>query len=515
MRRIFLTLLLMAVAFFGSASVAFAAGENVSEASLFIAPGSVVWASGELVNDGSTPLAISDAVLTARDPQHPNGNPWYDFSGRAGARTIQPGGKLVLRGSLSIPATAPTGTWQKWVAYKTTDGVWHDGPKTTFDVAARGATGVSGGTAPSPTPTPTPSPTPSPEPTPTPSPTPSPEPTPSPTPTPTPSPEPAPGAALYVSPFGSDANDGRSPLTAWKSVAKVNSTVIPTGTAVLFERGGTWSGTTLEVTESGITIGAYGEGARPIFRDGGVSGCINVTGNDNVVQDVQARDCYLRGRAGIRVTGDRNLVQRTYITKNEAGVVIPSGADDNRLLHNELIANDVMTVNNCDNGDNDYGAYSFANEGGLRTEIGYNEIRDARGPSCDYGNDGSCLEIFRGSANFHHNLCVNAPAGTESSGVAAGHRVHHNRFVNAPPVIQQPDNKFAMFNQPWVLEYNNVIGSMGWSAAAGKVTVRRNLYTSTLVSGSGANYDNNLKVAASEFDADYEHPSTAYGTKAG
>ncbi len=48
------------------------------------------------------------------------------------------------------------------------------------------------------------------------------------------------GTAFYVSPEGDDNNDGKTPNTAWKTVAKVNSSAhnIKSGDAVLFERGG-------------------------------------------------------------------------------------------------------------------------------------------------------------------------------------------------------------------------------------------------------------------------------------
>lgn len=296
----------------------------------------------------------------------------------------------------------------------------------------------------------------------------------------------------YVSAAGSDTADGLTTSTPWRTVAKVNTTVIPAGDTVKFRSGDTWTGDSLEVTESGITVGSYGSGARPIITNGDNQACINVTGSDNVVQDIQANSCSALGRSGIRVTGDRNLIQRTYTTHNEAGILVPTGGDDNTFTDNELIANDVMTVNTC-GGNDDYGAYSFAVEGGLRADIGGNEIRDASAVSCDYGADGSCLEIYHGSADFHDNLCVDSEAGTETSGVGAGMNVHRNRFVNAIPVVQHADNEFAGVNVPWVFGYNNVIGTdIGWTNQSGIVTVRRNLYTNGLVTGSGATLDNNL-----------------------
>lgn len=71
-------------------------------------------------------------------------------------------------------------------------------------------------------------------------------------------------ATYYVSNSGSDANDGLSPETAWKTIARVNQDTYIPGDKILFERGGEWENTTLQPQGSGsaeayITIGAYGD----------------------------------------------------------------------------------------------------------------------------------------------------------------------------------------------------------------------------------------------------------------
>ncbi len=82
------------------------------------------------------------------------------------------------------------------------------------------------------------------------------------------------GAALaqntyYVSPDGSDSADGLTPGTAWKSVAKVNSTSFSPGDQILFERSGEWR-ESLNAPSSGtasdpIVFADYGTGAKPRF----------------------------------------------------------------------------------------------------------------------------------------------------------------------------------------------------------------------------------------------------------
>lgn len=74
------------------------------------------------------------------------------------------------------------------------------------------------------------------------------------------------GNTYYVSEKnGDDANDGRSPETACKTIAGIFQKIrFPgKGTSILFERGGIYRGQI--VVGSGLTYGAYGEGDKPII----------------------------------------------------------------------------------------------------------------------------------------------------------------------------------------------------------------------------------------------------------
>jgi Right handed beta helix region len=123
----------------------------------------------------------------------------------------------------------------------------------------------SASAAPTPTPVPPPTPTPVPPPTPAPTPTPTPAPTPTPTPTPAPTPTPMPGpTTYYVSPTGSDSNDGISPSTPWQTISKVNATSYNAGDSILFSGGRTFNGG-LDINAAGtpiqpVIIGSYGTG---------------------------------------------------------------------------------------------------------------------------------------------------------------------------------------------------------------------------------------------------------------
>ncbi len=86
-------------------------------------------------------------------------------------------------------------------------------------------------------------------------------------------------ATYYVSPTGSDTNNGTSQTTPWQTIARVNQlgTSLQPGDRILFQRGGTYRGK-LTINANGsasayIEIGAYGTGAQPV-----ISGSVPVTG---------------------------------------------------------------------------------------------------------------------------------------------------------------------------------------------------------------------------------------------
>lgn len=77
-------------------------------------------------------------------------------------------------------------------------------------------------------------------------------------------------ATFYVdSVGGNDSNSGTSIDQAWKTISKVDSTVLSPGDEVLFKKGSTWR-EQLDVNQSGvegnpIKYGAYGSGDNPLF----------------------------------------------------------------------------------------------------------------------------------------------------------------------------------------------------------------------------------------------------------
>ena len=69
------------------------------------------------------------------------------------------------------------------------------------------------------------------------------------------------GRCFYVSNSGNDENDGRTPESAWKTLARVSDAELERGDGVLFCRGDIFRG--FIKAQSGVSYGAYGEGEKP------------------------------------------------------------------------------------------------------------------------------------------------------------------------------------------------------------------------------------------------------------
>ena len=69
------------------------------------------------------------------------------------------------------------------------------------------------------------------------------------------------GVIYYLSADGDDANDGLSPQTPLRSIAKLNTLELKPSDGVMFRRGDVWRGRI--TTRKGVSYSAYGKGAKP------------------------------------------------------------------------------------------------------------------------------------------------------------------------------------------------------------------------------------------------------------
>ncbi|WP_327232210.1 right-handed parallel beta-helix repeat-containing protein [Streptomyces murinus] len=96
------------------------------------------------------------------------------------------------------------------------------------------------------------------------------------------------GTYYYVDPDGSDTADGRTPATAWRSLAKVDAQTLLPGDTVRFRAGGRWTGQ-LSPKGSGtaadpVVLTSYGSGAKPLIEGGGtVDAAIRISDEHDIV----------------------------------------------------------------------------------------------------------------------------------------------------------------------------------------------------------------------------------------
>jgi hypothetical protein len=220
---------------------------------------------------------------------------------------------------------------------------------------------------------------------------------------------------------GNDAANGLTEATAWKTLTKASAAALDPGSKLLLRRGSAWQGQQLAITESGtaaapIVVDSYGTStARPIVA-GHTEACVSLEGAHIEVYNLQVGRAQDVGRcewAGIKVTGDHNVVERNYITGAAAGVYIETEAAYTAVTANDFVDNNHMSKLTDDNDNDDSGAFAMLVQGD-DSNISWNEIRGSIAFSYDYGMDGAAVEIFLGSRNHvHHNIALDNDTFTE------------------------------------------------------------------------------------------------------
>ncbi|NNF56076.1 MAG: phytase [Acidimicrobiales bacterium] len=228
--------------------------------------------------------------------------------------------------------------------------------------------------------------------------------------------------AFYVdSETGSDSNTGTSEGTAWKTLTHA-ANQLGAGDTLLLK--GSW--------REPLDISASGTSAAPIVIDAvspgsatlrGTSTCIRLRGDYIIVQGLTVRDCTW---SGFTVEGDNNLIDSNLITANVTGIYVKSAGTNTRILNNEIVDNNVMSVNDP-GGRGDSGAFGVLLHGS-NTEVAYNIISGSDAFSFDYGRDGAAVEIFGAvNSHIHHNRAHNNDTFAElGEPGTSGNRFDHN-----------------------------------------------------------------------------------------
>jgi hypothetical protein len=254
-----------------------------------------------------------------------------------------------------------------------------------------------------------------------------------------PPPASGPGTVYYVSDAGDDSNAGTSVEAPWKSISKINDTVLKPGDTVSLRRGDIWNGG-IVVDESGtaraaITVNSYGSGSLPMIVVGQTGSCVRVNGDFVTVDGVRAEGC---GYSGFSVYGDRNVVRNAEAVNNAAGIQVGNGSDFGTYTNNTLAGNNILNVNTPGVGcgtpgavycNDDSGAFGVLINGN-DNEFSGNMITGSTATSNDFSHDGAAFEIFNGSRNkIHHNVSVDNNVFSEigrSNGTADGNIFSYN-----------------------------------------------------------------------------------------
>ncbi|AFZ67586.1 Ig-like domain-containing protein [Deinococcus peraridilitoris] len=289
------------------------------------------------------------------------------------------------------------------------------------------------------------------------------------------------GTTYYVdSVDGSDSNSGTSTGAPWKTVTKANAVTLLPGDALLFKAGSSyssmlhakWYGT----SSNRILIGAYGNGAKPIFEFTGGEKGVLVTGAyltiDNLLvrtapshypaYDASPERCIndtagtsywaqtanggngqpydFRQRTGWRVginisaedyannanSGRFNVIQNSRTEYTTAGIHLSGANSSGRpaTSNNQVIAT-AITKSIFASVNTPVGVKYDDDSGGFGLLInGHNNIAaynyfEGNITNCseDYRIEGGDLEIFSARNNFmHHNTSINSGTFTELGG---------------------------------------------------------------------------------------------------
>src|SRR4051794_16958177 len=213
----------------------------------------------------------------------------------------------------------------------------------------------------------------------------------------------------YVSPTGSDSNNGTSPSAPIQTLGRASNLPLAPGDQVLLQRGASFSGK-LAIWRSGtasspITIGAYGSGSKPLVT----GDCLEVGGSYVTMTDFTVQYCTVNG---IWTDGVGNVISNVEATHNIQGIDVAEHARNTKVVHNYLHNNDRMAPNTPGAFD-DWGAVGMVVQGD-DTEVAYNTISDNWAPCADFGTDGSAVEIYGGIGTLvHHNTASNNRTFTE------------------------------------------------------------------------------------------------------
>ncbi|MGA2648114.1 MAG: right-handed parallel beta-helix repeat-containing protein [Candidatus Sulfotelmatobacter sp.] len=160
------------------------------------------------------------------------------------------------------------------------------------------------------------------------------------------------GANYYVdNSAGSDSNNGQSPLTPWRTIAKVNSSTLKPGDTILFKSGDTWR-EQLNIKSSGsagnpITFSSYGSGNAPVISGAdlavGWAGSTGLSTTSTVtlwsVNESSATNQMFEDGRRLASAAGLNMMPAGSFYNDAGKVYVRTFSDDNPNTHTMEISN--------------------------------------------------------------------------------------------------------------------------------------------------------------------------------
>ncbi|MES2277196.1 MAG: DNRLRE domain-containing protein [Bacteroidota bacterium] len=284
------------------------------------------------------------------------------------------------------------------------------------------------------------------------------------------------GNVYYVDPAGNDASDGLSTGTAWKTLAKVDSTTFSPGDQLLFKCGSSWAGR-LQPKGSGISgspivIDMYGSGSKPLINGNGTNGATGLTLSNQSYWEVNNLEI-----TNTQTVGGTSVLRGIAINSSGSGAV-------NHVYIQNCYVHDVNAVG--------VGGTNYSKASGGIIYSGY--FNDVLVKNCHVAN--CAVEGIRNTASatlstniiFQNNLVENVYGdGIVMSNVASGCVMSYNTVHNACTT------NAANFAGIWT--YNST----------GTVVSHNEVYGLTGGNIDGQAFDADLTTNGDTFEYNYSH----------
>lgn len=242
------------------------------------------------------------------------------------------------------------------------------------------------------------------------------------------------GAPYYVDgESGDDANDGKSPENAWKSIDRAMERKFNPGDSLLFRRGLKYDGRIVfhssGTEDEPITISSYGEGGLPVLNTDDYLPVITLYGNSHFIVD------------SVEVTAPKGIGIYVYATEGDSRDITVQ----NCVLH------DIFNANLSGKSNSSYCAIVLDNDkqDGFLRDI---TVRNCEIYNCDYG-----AHVYGISREWSNNFI--SPERSYNSGIVFdGLYMHDIRYDG---LVLQSCRQTTVKNSRFI----NCAGRCSWACA--------------------------------------------------